>query len=191
MHQQTYRASSLPRSRISVCLQSRSVGHVKGSASLARICHALPATARRQGISTPASSRGSTTLSTVDIDSPFTLQNFSIEAYRRNGFVKIPKVFDEPTLAHFGPAMSLEVAEADKTPLQQDPDYQQAFTQVSATVNVIDSAIPCTALHSSAQLCTAHSVKLPWQALSLDSLTLTADVRSCCRLTGAESVAKE
>ena len=77
-------------------------------------------------------------MSNVDIDSPFTLQNSSIDAYRRNGFVKIPKVFDEPTLAHFGPAMSLEVAEADKTPLQQDPDYQQAFTQVSVTLHVAD-----------------------------------------------------
>lgn len=138
MHPQTYCTSSLPRSRISVCLHSRSVGPVKSSASLARLCQALPATARRQAISTRSSSQGPAIVSNVDIDSPFTLQNSSIDAYRRNGFVKIPKVFDEPTLAHFGPAMSLEVAEADKTPLQQDPDYQQAFTQVSVTLHVAD-----------------------------------------------------
>lgn len=40
-------------------------------------------------------------------------------------------------------------------------------------------------LHSCAE---PHSVELPWQALSLVSLTLTAGVSSCCRLTGAESV---
>ena len=91
----------------------------------------MPKSARRQGIYTAASThQGSATLSKVDVDSPFKLEDSSIEAYRRNGFVKIPKVFDEPTLAHFGPAMSLGVAEADKTPLQKDPDYQQAFTQV-------------------------------------------------------------
>ena len=131
MHQQTYRASSLPCGRIPVCVQSPSVRPANNSSTVSRIFHALPKSARKQGTRTPASThQGSATVSKVDIDSPFTLKGSSIEAYRRNGFVKIPKVFDKPTLAHFGPAMSLEVAEADKTPLQKDPDYQQAFTQV-------------------------------------------------------------
>lgn len=73
---------------------------------------------------------GSATLSHLDIDSPFELEDRTIDAYRCNGFVKVPKVFDEPTLTHYGSDMSLEVAEADKSPLQKDPDYQQAFTQV-------------------------------------------------------------
>ena len=43
-------------------------------------------------------------------------------------------------------------------------------------------------LHSIAQLV---CVQLWWQALCLDSLTLTVDVSSYCHLTGAKSVAKE
>lgn len=72
----------------------------------------------------------SATRSRADIDSPYNLDSQFIESYRRDGFVKIPKVFDEPTLSHYGPAMSLEVKQADKTPRQMDPDYAQAFTQV-------------------------------------------------------------
>lgn len=133
MHLQTYRARSLPCGLVSACLQSRSVRPVKNLS--ARICNAPPALANRQRSCTCISAiahQGSAALSTVDIDSSFDLQDASIDAYRRNGFVKIPAVFDEATLAHYGPSMSLEVAEADKTPLQQDPDYQQAFTQVVA-----------------------------------------------------------
>lgn len=114
------------------------------------------------------SHQGSATLSNVDIDSSFELDKSSIEAYRRNGFVKIPAVFDEPTMAHYGPAMSLEVAEADKTPLQQDPDYQQAFTQVSPTL----ADVACHYLHSSAEpIACATFVK--------DAVTLTAVVVDC------------
>ena len=72
------------------------------------------------------------TLSEVDIDSRFDLSTPNIDFYRNNGFVKLPRVFNEATLGHYGPSMSLEVKEADKTPYQQDPDYKQAFTQVTA-----------------------------------------------------------
>ena len=72
------------------------------------------------------------TLSEVDINSRFELTTSNIDFYRNNGFVKLPRVFNEATLAHYGPSMSLEVKEADKTPYQQDPDYKQAFTQVTA-----------------------------------------------------------
>ena len=72
------------------------------------------------------------TLSEVDINSRFELSSTKIDFYRNNGFVKLPRVFNEATLAHYGPSMSLEVKEADKTPYQQDPDYKQAFTQVTA-----------------------------------------------------------
>lgn len=134
MPQQTYRATSLPCGDVPACLQSRSVRPVKKFS--ARVCNAPPALSTRQAscaVISAIAHQGAATLSNVDINSSFNLNDSSIDAYRRNGFVKIPAVFDKPTLAHYGPAMSLEVAEADKTPLQQDPDYQQAFTQVSAT----------------------------------------------------------
>ena len=72
--------------------------------------------------------------SEVDVHSPYTLQEDQIRCYREAGFVRLPNVFDAGTLAHYTPTMSLEVANADKTPLEEDSDYQKAFTQVSASV---------------------------------------------------------
>lgn len=69
--------------------------------------------------------------SKVDINSRYSLGLSDIQSYRDNGFVKLPGVFDEATLQHYAPEMSLEVKQAEKAPMQQDPDYQQAFTQVN------------------------------------------------------------
>ena len=79
------------------------------------------------------------TQSKIDIDSPYLLQEEQVTCYRQSGFVKLPNVFDAATLAHYTPTMSLEVANADKTPLEADSDYQKAFTQVhvAATLALI------------------------------------------------------
>ena len=77
-----------------------------------------------------AQATSSATTTRVDIDSRYSLKQSDIDYYRDNGFVKLRDVFDEPTLEHYTPAMSLEVKQADKIPMQKDPDYQQAFTQV-------------------------------------------------------------
>lgn len=66
----------------------------------------------------------------IDIHSPYQLQEEQIRCYRDSGFVRLPNVFNHTTLAHYTPAVSLEVANADKTPLEEDSDYQKAFTQV-------------------------------------------------------------
>ena len=68
--------------------------------------------------------------STVDIHSPYQLRQKQIRCYRDSGFVRLPNVFDAATLAHYSPSVSLGVANADKTPLEEDSDYQKAFTQV-------------------------------------------------------------
>ena len=68
--------------------------------------------------------------SKVDIHSPYQLQEEQIKCYGDSGFVRLRSVFDHATLAHYTPAVSLEVAHADKTPLEEDSDYQKAFTQV-------------------------------------------------------------
>ncbi|DBA66830.1 TPA: hypothetical protein ACH3X2_001965 [Trebouxia sp. C0005] len=73
---------------------------------------------------------GAAAPSKVDINMPYKLQDSDMHFYRSTGFVKLKNVFDGETLSHYAPAMSLEVRQADKTPRQQDPDYQQAFTQV-------------------------------------------------------------
>lgn len=68
--------------------------------------------------------------SKVDIHSPYQLRQEQIRCYRESGFVRLPNVFDAATLAHYSPSVSLGVANADKTPLEEDSDYQKAFTQV-------------------------------------------------------------
>lgn len=68
--------------------------------------------------------------SQVDIHSPYQLNEEQIRCYQDSGFVRLPNVFNAATLAHYGPTVSLEVAHADKTPLEEDSDYQKAFTQV-------------------------------------------------------------
>ena len=66
----------------------------------------------------------------VDIHSPYPLSDTQVQSYKDSGFVRLPVVFDAQTLAHYTPTMSLEVAKADKAPLEEDSDYQKAFTQV-------------------------------------------------------------
>lgn len=66
----------------------------------------------------------------ADIHIPYHLLEDHIQSYRDAGFVRLPHVFDPATLAHYTPTMSLEVAKADKTPLEEDSDYQKAFTQI-------------------------------------------------------------
>ena len=89
-------------------------------------------------VPTSCAIQGSTTIrleatasSTLDIDSPYKLKPSDTDFYRTKGFVKLKNVFDDETLSYYAPEMSLAVKQADKTPLQSDPDYQQAFTQVS------------------------------------------------------------
>ena len=85
--------------------------------------------------------------SKVDIDVPYRLRDSDTQFYRSTGFVKLKNVFDGETLSHYAPAMSLEVRQADKTPRQQDPDYQQAFTQV------LQLSSPSTSFASARSVC--------------------------------------
>ncbi|DBB04453.1 TPA: hypothetical protein ACH3X1_012556 [Trebouxia sp. C0004] len=66
----------------------------------------------------------------VRIHSPYPLSDTQVQSYKDSGFVRLPGVFDAQTLAHYTPTMSLEVAKADKAPLEEDSDYQKAFTQI-------------------------------------------------------------
>ena len=95
-----------------------------------RILHGV--THSRHAWPVRAAETNTATLSEVNINSRFGLRKSDIESYQEHGFVKLTGVFNEATLAHYGPEMSLEVKQADDAPLQQDPAYQQAFTQVLA-----------------------------------------------------------
>ena len=80
---------------------------------------------------TPAKQSLVAARSDIDIHSPYQLSAKQKEGYRQTGFVRLPSVFNRTTLAHYTPTMSLEVAKADKTPLESDSDYQKAFTQAN------------------------------------------------------------
>ena len=49
-------------------------------------------------------------------------------------FVRLPKAFDAATLAHYSPSVSLEVANADKTPLEEDSEYHKASRRFGSSV---------------------------------------------------------
>lgn len=72
----------------------------------------------------------------ADIHSPYPLSDTQVQSYKDCGFVRLPSVFDAQTLAHYTPTMSLEVAKADRAPLEEDSDYQKAFTQVQIAYRV-------------------------------------------------------
>lgn len=72
----------------------------------------------------------------ADIHSPCPLSDTQVQSYKDSGFVRLPGVFDAQTLAHYTPTMSLEVAKADQAPLEEDSDYQKAFTQVQMAYQV-------------------------------------------------------
>lgn len=98
--------------------------------------------------------------SNIDIHSPYQLQEENIRCYRDSGFVRLPNVFDHTTLAHYTPTVSLEVANADKTPLEEDSDYQKAFTQVLLLgIDMLKllmskaTLLPCKTLHTIFCIC--------------------------------------
>ena len=141
-------------------LHKQRPSHVTNKVSRRRTPVGLAARASALQTTTVTQRRDAMTSSRVDIDSAFKLDVGAIQSYRRDGFVKIPKVFDEPTLTHYGLAMSLEVKEADKTPLQQDPDYAQAFTQVRIVVAVFSlcSNKPAVSVAALSSEITKHTV---------------------------------
>ena len=88
----------------------------------------------RQGTATQA--KLATQQEVHPLHSPYQLLDTQIHSYRDAGFVRLSNVFDAATLAHYTPTMSLEVSKADKTPLEDDSDYQKAFTQVLLCVPI-------------------------------------------------------
>ncbi|KAK9809931.1 hypothetical protein WJX72_001892 [[Myrmecia] bisecta] len=74
---------------------------------------------------------GNTLSATVlDIDAPYTLTAEDVRSYHHNGFARFKNVLAPRVLDHYGATIDSEVQVADKTPLEDDKAYQQAFTQV-------------------------------------------------------------
>jgi ectoine hydroxylase-related dioxygenase (phytanoyl-CoA dioxygenase family) len=83
-------------------------------------------------MSSPASSPSETHRADPGIDSPYPLTAAQIEAYRRDGFVKLKHVLSAEVLAHYGRIISSEVIRLNTMhlPLEQRDTYHKAFLQV-------------------------------------------------------------
>ena len=69
---------------------------------------------------------------TAPIDDPYSLEPVQRESYARDGFVRLPAVFDAATRACFRPELSAKVAELTTLPrpMEERTTYQRAFLQV-------------------------------------------------------------
>jgi ectoine hydroxylase-related dioxygenase (phytanoyl-CoA dioxygenase family) len=67
-----------------------------------------------------------------DLDSPYALQEKQIEAFRRDGCIKLQQVLSPATLAHFGREITrLTIAlNTESRPLAERSTYDRAFLQV-------------------------------------------------------------
>ncbi|NBQ92035.1 MAG: phytanoyl-CoA dioxygenase, partial [Betaproteobacteria bacterium] len=67
-----------------------------------------------------------------DLDSPYDLQPGQIEAFRRNGCIKLKQVLSPETLAHFGREITRLTIElnTESRPLAERSTYDRAFLQV-------------------------------------------------------------
>jgi hypothetical protein len=68
----------------------------------------------------------------VGVDSPYPLTPGRREAYARDGFVRLPGVFDAGTLEHVGPELSAKVVELNTLhrPMEERTTYERAFLQI-------------------------------------------------------------
>ncbi len=69
---------------------------------------------------------------TAPIDDPYVLAPGRCESYTRDGFVRLPAVFDAATLARFRPELSAKVGELNTLhrPMEERTTYEKAFLQV-------------------------------------------------------------
>eukprot|EP00884_Botryococcus_braunii_P022350 jgi/Botrbrau1/879/Bobra.0167s0004.1 len=66
----------------------------------------------------------------VDLDSPYSLTQESIDFYRTHGYVRLKNVFNAATLEYYGDAITRYVKATEHPPLEDDSAYAAAFTQV-------------------------------------------------------------
>lgn len=86
------------------------------------------------------------------LDTSYELDPASIERFRRDGFIKLKDVFDGPTLAHFGAAITEQTLAHNPlkdVPMEERSTYDQAFIQVG---NLWEKCETCKALTFSKRL---------------------------------------
>ncbi|HEY9131238.1 MAG TPA: phytanoyl-CoA dioxygenase family protein [Dyella sp.] len=69
---------------------------------------------------------------TIDLDRPYPLTSQQIDAFRRDGFIRLKDVFNAAELAHYGAEITrLTIALNTQTlPLEQRSTYDRAFLQI-------------------------------------------------------------
>ena len=67
-----------------------------------------------------------------DLDNPYALQGTQIEAFRRDGCIKLKQVLSPQTLVHFGREITRLTIElnTESRPLAERSTYDRAFLQV-------------------------------------------------------------
>ncbi len=73
-----------------------------------------------------------TTLSTLDLDSPYTITPEHLAFYRTNGFIKLKNVLSADVIEHYAREISDKVKELNTQhlPLEQRSTYSKAFLQI-------------------------------------------------------------
>jgi len=71
-------------------------------------------------------------MSSIDINSPYTITPEQIAFYRENGFIKLKDVLSPETLKHYGREITKKVAELNtqNVPMEQRGTYAKAFLQI-------------------------------------------------------------
>ena len=73
------------------------------------------------------------TTSSMDLDTPYDLSDGQVRQFREDGFIKLPDVFDQATLDHYGRRISELTFERDANkdvPMEERDTYRKAFIQV-------------------------------------------------------------
>lgn len=86
------------------------------------------------------------------LDTPYHLDPASVDRFRRDGFIKLKEVFDGPTLAHFGAAITGQTLAHNPlkdVPMEERSTYDKAFIQVG---NLWEKCETCRAFTFSKRL---------------------------------------
>ena len=73
-----------------------------------------------------------TTTTSLDLDTPYTLDPAQIAFYREHGYVKLKNVLTPEILAHYGPEITRLVKELNtqNVPMEERSTYNKAFLQI-------------------------------------------------------------
>src|SRR5688572_5071689 len=87
----------------------------------------------RQAFQVAFRDRSTSSMSVAELTEPYPLDESAIRQFREDGFIRLPGVLRQETLAHYTPELDRLVDEGNQlknVPLEQRTLYDQAFVQV-------------------------------------------------------------